>query len=143
MPLHLLKLAVGCESVADLETWIEDMRALAHRLGRPFQQMHTTRMVPKRMAEIVGSGSLYWVIKGHVSARQRIVEIRPFVDGDGIGRCHLILEPVVVRVDPRPMRPFQGWRYLPAKDAPRDLDAAGGGGLPEHLHKELAALGLL
>jgi hypothetical protein len=83
------------------------------------------------------------VIKGQVSARQRITDIRPFVDGDGIGRCHLVLDPVLVRVQPRPMRPFQGWRYLADKDAPRDVGAGGAAELPEQLHKELAALGLL
>jgi len=67
MPLHILKLAVGCDSIRDLEEWIEDTQALNRRLGRPEEQMHTTRMVPKRMDEIIGQGSLYWVIKGQIS----------------------------------------------------------------------------
>jgi hypothetical protein len=64
------------------------------------------------------------VIKGQISARQRLTEIRPFTDADGIGRCHLVLEPVMVPVEPRPCRPFQGWRYLADKDKPRDIDGA-------------------
>jgi hypothetical protein len=103
-------------------------------------------MVPKRMDEIVGGGSLYWVIKGQLCARQRLVAIRPFTDEGGIGRCHLVLEPTVVPVQPRPCRPFQGWRYLKAEDAPRDLsrDAAGDlAAMPEELRRELAQLGLL
>ncbi|MCC5980005.1 MAG: DUF1489 family protein, partial [Salinarimonas sp.] len=86
MALNLLKLCVGAESIRDLEEWIEENRILARRLGRPFEQAHTTRMVPKRAGEIVGGGSLYWVIKGQLSARQSVEAIRPFKDADGIGR---------------------------------------------------------
>ncbi|SEG80069.1 DUF1489 family protein [Bosea lathyri] len=145
MPLHMLKLCVGAESISDLDEWVEEQMALMRRLGRPEEQTHTTRMVPKRVDEIVGEGSLYWVIKGQISARQRLTEIRPFTDADGIGRCHLVLEPVIVPVEPRPCRPFQGWRYLADKDKPRDIDGRSGdlGAMPEELRRELAALGLL
>ena len=78
-------------------------------------------MVPKRATELVKGGSLYWVVKGRIACRQRLLAVRPFTDGEGIGRCHLVLEPVVHPVESRPCRPFQGWRYLPAKAAPRDL----------------------
>jgi hypothetical protein len=144
-PLHLLKLCVGADSIRDLEDWIEENRIAHGRMGRVYEQAHTTRMVPKRMAEIIGQGSLYWVIKGQVSARQRILDIRPFTDGEGIGRCHLVMEQVVVPVEPRPFRPFQGWRYLAATDAPRDLGQRGedAAAMPEELRRELAGLGLL
>jgi hypothetical protein len=145
MPLHLLKLCVGAESIADLEGWIaERLEALA-RAGQPAEQNHTTRMVPTRTAELLDGGSLYWVIKGHVAARQALVAVRPFTDEGGIGRCHLVLTPTVIPVDPRPCRPFQGWRYLPPDAAPRDLDAIGHDvhGLPEPLRRELRLLGLL
>jgi hypothetical protein len=145
MPLHLIKLCVGCDSIRDLEDWIEENRTLHRRLKRPYEQTHTTRMVPKRMAEIVEGGSLYWVIKGQVACRQRLLAIQPFTDGGGIGRCHLVLEPQVHAVEPRPYRPFQGWRYLEAKEAPRDLgaQASGLGEMPESLRRELVDLGLL
>lgn len=144
MPLHLLKLCVGAESIRDLEDWIEERMAQRRRLGQPEEQLHTTRMVPKRIEEIVAGGSLYWVIKGQISARQRLTAIRPFTDADGIGRCHLVMEPVVVPVQPRPFRPFQGWRYLQEKDAPRDIGEGGDlGEMPEELRRELAGLGLL
>jgi hypothetical protein len=87
------------------------------------EQFHTTRMVPKRAAELLDGGSLYWVIKGNIQARQRLVDIRPFVDTDGISRCHLVLEPVLHETSWAPRRPFQGWRYLDPKDAPPDLSA--------------------
>ncbi|MGL5446104.1 MAG: DUF1489 family protein [Rhabdaerophilum sp.] len=145
MTLHILKLAVGCESIADLESWIEATRLQYQRLGRPYRQLHTTRMVPKRFDEIVGQGSLYWVIKGWLSARQPISAIEPFTDPDGISRCHIVLEPVVVPVRSRPVRPFQGWRYLAAKDAPPDIPsgAAALAEMPEDMQRELRQLGLL
>jgi hypothetical protein len=145
MALHLIKLCVGCDSITDLEQWIEENRSLHRRLGRDYEQTHTTRMVPKRMEELLGGGSLYWVIKGHVAARQTLLDVRPFTDGDGIGRCRLVLEPKVVAVEPRPYRPFQGWRYLVAKDAPRDIDGSAGdlAKMPEDMRRELAELGLL
>ncbi len=145
MPLHLIKLCVGCDSIADLEEWIEENRTHYRRMGRDYEQTHTTRMVPKRMAELLADGSLYWVIKGQVSCRQRLVGVRPFTDAGGIGRCHLVLEPAVVPVEPRPYRPFQGWRYLTGKDAPRDLGRISGdlAEMPEALRRELAELGLL
>ena len=145
MALHLLKLCVGAESISDLEEWIEEQQMLRRRSGRAEEQTHTTRMVPKRVDELVDGGSLYWVIKGQISARQRLLGIRPFTDVEGIGRCHLVLEPVVVPVEPRPCRPFQGWRYLADKDKPRDISSRSGdlGLMPEEMRRELAELGLL
>jgi hypothetical protein len=145
MTLNLIKLCVGCDSIADLEAWIEENRAHHRRLGRTYEQTHTTRMVPKRMSELVGGGSLFWVIKGQVSCRQRLLAVRPFTDASGIGRCLLVLEPTVTVVEPRPYRPFQGWRYLDGKDAPRDLGRISGdlAEMPEGMRRELAELGLL
>jgi hypothetical protein len=144
MALNLIKLAVGCSSVADLEEWIDETRLLFKRLGRPYEQTHTTRMMPRRIGTGPCAGSLYWVIKSQVQCRQRILEIRPFTDGEGISRCHLVLEPVVHPVRPRPMKPFQGWRYLDDKDAPPDMANLGADAdMPEDLKKELAGLGLL
>jgi hypothetical protein len=145
MSLHLIKLCVGCDSISDLEEWIEENRTLHRRLGRDYEQTHTTRMVPKRVEELLDGGSLFWVIRGQVAARQKLLDVRPFTDGEGVGRCHLVLEPRVVAVEPRPYRPFQGWRYLVVKDAPRDIDLNAGdlATMPEDMRRELAELGLL
>lgn len=145
MSLNLIKLCVGAESVEDLEEWIGERLDEARARGLPAEQFHTTRMMPTRGAELVDGGSLYWVIKGNVQCRQRLLEIRPFTDDDGISRCHLILEPTVVRTHWQPRRAFQGWRYLTAADAPGDLSANSGGWqvLPPDLRSELANLGLL
>ncbi|WP_029004511.1 DUF1489 family protein [Azorhizobium doebereinerae] len=145
MPLHLLKLCVGATSVADLEDWIKQRLAARKAAGEPVEQWHTTRMVPTRVPELTDGGSLYWVIKGEVACRQALLDVRPFTDADGIRRCHLVLDPKVIKVAPRPSRPFQGWRYLKANEAPVDLGAGtvGGDALPEHMERELRTLGLL
>jgi len=144
MPLHLIKLCVGCDSVEDLEEWIAFRLDERRRAGEPAEQFHTTRMVPTRATELLEGGSLYWVIKAQVQCRQRLLDIRPFTDDEGIGRCHLILEPTVVRTEWQPRRAFQGWRYLKEADAPRDIGtAAGRMALPPQLRQELAELGLL
>ena len=143
MPLHLLKLCVGAESVADLEGWIAERLAEQRRLGEAAEQRHTTRMVPKRLAELLdllrGADALV------VGARQRLLDVRPFTDAAGIGRCHLVLEPVVVEVQARPCRPFQGWRYLGPDTAPHDAGRLGPeiGALPDALRRELRELGLI
>jgi hypothetical protein len=145
MTLHLIKLSVGCDSVRDLEDWIKQKLKAKRKNGEKPERIHTTRMVPKRAAELIDGGSIFWVIRGEVMCRERIREIRPFVDKDGIGRCALVLDPKLVLVAPRPYRAFQGWRYLEAKDAPRDLDkvAPGAAAMPETLRRELRELGLM
>ncbi len=144
MPLHLIKLCVGADSVRDLENWIKQRLKEKRKRGEKPEHIHRTRMVPKRAAELVDGGSLFWVIRGEIACRQRIRDIRPFRDKEGIGRCGLVLDPKVVLVAPRPFRAFQGWRYLAAKDAPRDLDkAAPGAGMPEKMRRELRELGLM
>jgi hypothetical protein len=141
VPLHMLKLCVGVDSIEDLESWVLEKR---RRTGADDGHSHVTRMVPKRVEELLDGGSLFWVIKGQLACRQSFKAIRPFKDGEGIGRCQLVLEPVVVPVTPRPYRPFQGWRYLDPKDAPADLGSGHGlETMPETLRRELVDLGLL
>ena len=145
MPLHLIKLCVGCDSVAALEDWIKQKLKDKKRRGQTPEHIHTTRMVPMRAEELIDGGSLYWVIRGQVTCRERILDVRPFTDKVGIGRCQLVLDGKLVLVEPRPFRAFQGWRYYTDKDAPRDLSRAGRGlaQLPETMRRELRELGLL
>jgi hypothetical protein len=145
MPLHLIKLAVGCESVKELKGWVVQRIKTAQQKGLPRHHIHITRMTPKRHEEILAGGSLYWVIRGEIAAREKIIAIEPFRDRDGIGRCRLILQPKVIAVSPRPMRAFQGWRYFMEDAAPSDLgkSAASIAAMPEPLRRELRDLGLL
>src|SRR4051794_19534140 len=103
MPLHLIKLAVGCESIADFKSYLSERMRAAKARGEKQQHIHVTRMVPKRDAELLDGGSLYWVIRGEIALRERILAIEPFRDGEGINRCRLIMEPKPVSVAPRPL----------------------------------------
>lgn len=145
MTVHLIKLCVGADSIDDLQAWIDETQAARRAAGRPVEQVHTTRMAPKRRDELLDGGSLYWVIKGSLCVRQRLLDVRPVVDRDGIGRCELVLEPRLFPTERRSRGPFQGWRYLPDKEAPRDLGARpqDGAAPPEEMRAALAELGLL
>jgi hypothetical protein len=139
----LIKLCVGVPSLADLAAWqtqrLQDKRAA----GEAPELFHVTRQRPKREGDLIPGGSLYWVIAGWISARQRLLELRP-VDRNGVPHCALVYAPELIAVEPRPRRAFQGWRYLPDEDAPRDI----GVWSPEaeqsqSLQNELISLGLL
>jgi len=145
MPLHLIKLSVGAESLKDLEDWIKLRLKQNPAKGAARRHVHVTRMTPKRETELLDGGSIYWVIKGELAARQRLTAIEPFRDQDGIARCRLLMEPKLIPVRPRPVRPFQGWRYLPAEDAPPDLGSRADAvaEMPEPMRRELRDLGLL
>jgi hypothetical protein len=145
--LHLIKVAVGCDSVAYLRAWqkrrLTNLRAAGQK--RPRLQ-HVTRFMPKRADEVLDGGSLYWIIRHQIQCRQRIRAIETMLDEDGEPACALVLDPKVVTVMPTPRRPHQGWRYLAAEDAPRDLEGAArarADAMPPTLIAELRALGLL
>ncbi len=138
MTLHLIKLCVGVSEVQELADW-QKLRMKQNR-----RIFHVTRMVPKRREEILDGGSLYWVIRAMISVRQRIIDIEPFTDEEGINRCRLVFDPELVLVRPVPRRAFQGWRYLKPEDEPPDLATLGhAGDIPAKMRHELAELGLL
>lgn len=138
--LNLMKLCVGAERVEDLIAWQNQSRAK----GPDGLPRHVTRMWPKRAEELLAGGSLYWVFKGMMLARQRIVRLDQVDRGDGIIRCGIALDPEIVRVEATPRRAFQGWRYLTAADAPRDLSAKrlNEDALPPSLQSALAEIGV-
>ncbi len=140
MALNILKLCVGADSVEDLLQWHDQHQGLWAKGTTE----HITRMWPKREAEVLDGGSLYWVIKGIILARQRILALEPRRGSDGIERCALMLGAEVIRTEPAPRRPFQGWRYLVAEESPRDLPKgrAKDDKLPEGLARALADIGL-
>lgn len=135
--LHLIKLCVGAKGPDDLARW----QTKHFGDGTP---VHTTRMWPKREAELLDGGSIYWVFKGMLLARQRLLGFDQVVGADGISRCAIRLDKAIVRVSPTPRRAFQGWRYLPADEAPPDLSQQRSSetALPAKLAAELAEMGL-
>ena len=135
MPLHMIKLCVGCDTVEDLLAWQRD------RVGADEPWILRTRQTPKRAPEMVDGGSLYRVFKGVILCRQRILDVRTV--GEGVtARCEVTLDEDVVRVLPTPRRAFQGWRYLEPKDAPPDLADAGLGEVPPDLARKLMDAGV-
>jgi hypothetical protein len=101
-------------------------------------------MWPKRADEVLNGGSIYWVIKGVILCRQRIIRLDERISADGIRRCAIVSDPQLVRVAATPKRAFQGWRYLAAGDAPEDIpqDRQDEEPLPPELSKALAAIGV-
>jgi hypothetical protein len=143
-----VKLCVGADSVDDLAAWQTRVAARRRATGEDARPVHVTRMWPRQAEALLAGGSLYWVIKGVILVRQKIAALEAVTDAEGVRRCAIVLEPDLVRTEPRPRKPFQGWRYLAAKDAPPDLGAgarpgaAGEDALPPELECELALLGL-
>ncbi|MDE4133659.1 DUF1489 domain-containing protein [Phaeobacter sp. QD34_3] len=139
--VNLVKLSVGTESVESLAAWQDHYRqSLPEALPR-----HVTRMWPKREAELLNGGSIYWVIKGVIQCRQRILRLDEVSGSDGIRRCAIVLDPELHRTHSAPRRPFQGWRYLKPEDSPADLPEgrAQEDPLPAELSQALADIGVL
>lgn len=138
--INILKLCVGADSVEDLTRWHDSHR----HVWRSGETEHVTRMWPRRAAEVTDGGSLYWVIKGVILARQRILRLDARLGADGISRCALVLDAEVIRTEAAPRRPFQGWRYLDPAESPRDLvqGRAREEALPPALAQALAEIGL-
>ena len=138
MPLHLIKLCVGVSEVSELRQWVKDSRKGLESLD------HTTRMFPKRGQEILNGGSLYWVIRGMILCRQPIADLVAVKGKDGISRCRIDFKAKIIPVWPTPRRAFQGWRYLSAEDAPKDLSKNSiANEMHEDMRRELSELGLL
>lgn len=145
MTVNLVKLCVGIDSVESLAAWIDFQLESRKNEGLEPEQVTTTRMIPKRADELLDGGSLFWVIKGNIQCRQKILAIRPFTDEQGINRCHIVLEPKIILTEWQPRRAFQGWRYLSESEKPADRGkkSKGAAELPPELRLELAELGLL
>ena len=135
MTLNLIKLCVGAASPEDLRQWRARRKAEGHR------PIVHTRQTPKRAAEILDGGSLYWVFRGVILIRQPILAIETLGEGPA-RRCEILLADAVIETAPQPRRAFQGWRYLEPTDAPPDLSlVAGAGELPIELARRLRELG--
>ena len=139
--IHLIKLSVGSDSVEQIEDWQKNRS----RQRLDGQYSHLTRMWPKRADDLLNGGSIYWVVKGLVQARQRIIGLEERIGDDGIRRCAIVLDPQLFRTATAPKRPFQGWRYLKPEDAPPDLGASrqNDDALPPELAGALAEIGVL
>lgn len=145
MALNLIKLSVGIDDPAHLAAVQQHRLAESARSGSGGRLWHVTRNTPRRSAELLDGGSIYWVIKGRIQTRQRLIGIETDLDEDGRRFCRLVLDPSLIETEAWPRRPIQGWRYLEPADAPPDRSASAGNGrqLPAGMAAELRVLGLL
>ena len=142
--LNLVKLCVGADTVDDLVQWQDQRSADRRARGEDPRPRHVTRMWPRRADELPDGGSLYWVFRGAVLARQQIEDLQEVIDEQGIRRCAIVMSPKIIHVETRPRRPFQGWRYLTGDDAPPDLDGpVADVGLPVELALALNDIGVV
>ncbi len=138
--VNIVKLCVGIDSVEQLA----DYRARAVAQGSKAANRHVTRMFPRRRDEVLNGGSLYWVIKGLIQVRQRIIALEEIIGDDGIRRCAIVMDSELIRTKTAQRRPFQGWRYLDAENAPADLprQRSKDDELPLDMQLALAEIGL-
>jgi hypothetical protein len=146
MTVHLIKLCVGVDTVQELKDWqAERLKRLA-RAGQSPRLSHRTLQTPKRRQELIDGGSLYWVIKGFILVRQRVVDLVPDVKEDGTACCAIVLDKELVATRAQGRRAFQGWRYLPVSDAPPDMGPVGeadGDDMPRAMRADLRELRLI
>jgi hypothetical protein len=138
--LHIIKLAVGIRDI----THLAEIQRFRAEIDPPLR--HKTRNRPKREGEITSGGSIYWVINRVVQTRQRITAIIRDNSDDGSACAALVLDPQLIPVVGRHIKPFQGWRYLTPADAPADIAAVQRHGideLPEPMRLALSQLALL
>ena len=145
MTVHILKLSVGIDDVEHLASVQKRRLALKRRAGEPADLLHVTRSFPRRADEVLDGGSIYWVIRGVIRVRQKIVDLRDAVNKAGKPACAIVLDPELVQTRRRTFRAFQWWRYLKPEDAPPDLTAGEPDTeeLPDDMAVELRELGLL
>lgn len=143
MPLHLIKLSVGPDSIDDLVHWQQQRLKEMKKTKQPQELIHPTRMWPKRAEELLDGGSIYWVIKGMIVARQKLLGFREVTKND-LPHCGILHDPEMILVRPTPRKAFQGWRYLEGNDAPKDRPRGDDiDEMPEEMRRELMELGLL
>jgi hypothetical protein len=145
MTVHLIKLCVGVETVSELAEWQDDRLKRLKREKKTPELCHRTLQTPRRREEILDGGSLYWVIKGFVLVRQRIIDLRADAKEDGTACCGIVLDAELVTTRAHPRRAFQGWRYFEAADAPRDAKgfAEAEDAIPRGMREELRELRLI
>ena len=145
MTVHLVKLCVGIETVQHLRDWQTSRLAELARKGEAPELCHKTKQAPRRRDEVLDGGSLYWVIKGVILARQRILDLKETTREDGRACCGIVLDSDLVATRPNPRRAFQGWRYLDVADAPEDLPAfeTADDDMPPGMREELRELRLI
>ena len=134
---NIKKLAVGIETINDLK-----MLQAHHHETLGYCCAYTT-FKPQRFEELIEKGSLYWIIKGRILARQKILGFESYIGDGNRKRTIIILDKDVIETQRHAHRPFQGWRYLADSDIPQDIDTQAYKEIPEEVLSEMQDLGLL
>ena len=144
MTIHLLRMAVGIESIANLKQ-IQSDRLIQSRVSNEKKLYTITRNFPKKVEDLLDGGSIYWVIKKYIRVRQSILGIERRKNKDGKPYCAIQIDPILNQVIARRQKAFQGWRYLKAEDKPIDLQISGEKviNMPVEMVDELRELGLI
>ena len=144
--VNLVKIAVGVTTVEELRLRQTEFLKKINDNNFPYFY-HKTRMMPKKHEDIISNGSLFWVIKGAICARQKVIDIVKFEDTDGKKKCKIFLAAEIVKTKPIRKRPFQGWRYLKKHITPGDLNEPIKGNfepnIPIDVQKKLLEMGVL
>ena len=140
--MHLQKLSVGSTGIDSLQEWQNTMVARRKARGLLPCHEHVTRMFPKQKEALLDGGSIYWVIKGVIQCRNKIIGLEETRNDRGLKACSILMDPQLIPVQPQPRRAFQGWRYMKPEDAPPDLTAIEGAeSLPPHMRNKLVEIG--
>lgn len=145
MTVHLVKLCVGVDNLQDLKDWQTERLKNLRQSGQTPELCHRTLQAPRRRDEVLDGGSLYWVVKGFILVRQRVLDLRPDRKDDGRACCGIVLDSELVATRAQGRRVFQGWRYLDAADVPPDLAtvAEAREALPKAMREDLRELRLI
>lgn len=143
MVLHLIKLAVGVDDLAQMKQ-LQAARRRQRRQGPRSPHWVFTRNTPRRAEELLDGGSLYWVVRGVIRCRQELVGFDEDFDREEARKyCRIKVKRTLVRTAPQACKAFQGWRYLEPDRAPPDLSRGDTGDMPPEMAAELKRLGLL
>ena len=139
--INIVKICVGAKFVEELWFWQQEKLSKNSNANI----VHVTRMRPRRENELLNGGSIYWVFKGYILARQRILSLDEVRTSDGVMKCSLVLDPDIYLTYPVKKRPFQGWRYLKEEDSPKDFEKfiPGNESFPKDLKLALSELGIV
>ncbi len=142
MPVHILKPALRVQDLYEFQKRQKQWHTTYR--GAPAFPVWTSRK-PSRVDEMLASGSVYWIIKKMVLCRQAIIGLEQIQEEDEKPSYLIFCETDLVRTQALERKPFQGWRYLEASSAPKDIGPLGGADddVPAELEQDLRAAGLL
>ena len=137
MYANFLRTGVGVESIEHLYEIQHGHRQIKFN-GENHAYLFTRR-TPTRANDLINGGSVYWIIKRQICARQTIADIQTLKDEDDKPFCHVIMNQQIYLTQPVAHKHIQGWRYLSPEKAPKDIGLFTPNNRPDDIPPELAA----